>query len=40
MVFVSGERSIYEVAPDGTQTFVNATAKPLSLPVGTRVKIA
>ena len=26
--------------PDGTRTFVKATAKPLNLPLGTRVKIA
>lgn len=39
-VLVSGEGGIYEVFPDGTRTFVKATAKPLDLPVGTRVKIA
>lgn len=39
-VLVSGEGGIYEVFPDGSRTFVKATGKPLSLPVGTRVKIA
>ena len=39
-VLVSGEGGIYEVFPDGTQSFVKSTPKPLSLPVGTRVKIA
>jgi hypothetical protein len=39
-VLISGEGGIYEVFPDGTRTFVKATAKPLNLPLGTRVKIA
>ena len=39
-VLISGEGGIYQVFPDGTRTFIKATAKPLSLPVGTRVKIA
>ena len=39
-VLISDEGGIYEVSPDGTQTFVKATGKPLNLPVGTRVKIA
>jgi hypothetical protein len=39
-VLVSGEGGIYEISPDGTQTFVKVSEKPLSLPVGTRVKIA
>lgn len=38
-VLVSGEGGIYEVAPDGTQTFVKASDRPLSVPVGTRVRI-
>jgi hypothetical protein len=39
-VLVSGEGGIYEVFPDGTRTFVKATGKPLSVPRGTRIKIA
>ncbi len=39
-VLISDDGGIYEVFPDGTRTFVKATAKPLDLPVGTRVKIA
>jgi hypothetical protein len=39
-VLVSGEGSIYGLSSDGTETFVKASEKPLSLPVGTRVKIA
>ena len=39
-VLSSGEGGIYEVFPDGTRAFVKATAKPLDLLVGTRVKIA
>lgn len=39
-VLVSGEGGIYEVFPDGSRRFVKATEKPLSRPVGTRVKIA
>ena len=39
-VLVSGEGGIYEISPDGTETFFKASEKPLSLPVGTRVKIA
>jgi hypothetical protein len=38
-VLVSDEDGIYEVAPDGTRSFVKAKAKPLSVPVGTRVRI-
>jgi hypothetical protein len=39
-VLISDEGGLYQVFPDGTRTFIKATAKPLSLPVGTRVKIA
>ena len=39
-VLVSGEGGIYEVSPDGSRTFVKATAEPLNLPLGTRVRIA
>lgn len=38
-VLVSGEGGIYQVFPDGTRKLVKATGKPLSVPVGTRVKI-
>lgn len=38
-VLVSGEDGIYQVFPDGTQKLVKATDRPLSVPVGTRVKI-
>jgi hypothetical protein len=38
-VLVSGEGGIYEVFPDGTQKLVKSTVKPLSVPVGTRVRI-
>jgi hypothetical protein len=39
-VLISDEGGIYEVFPDGTRNLVKTTAKPLNLPVGTRVKIA
>ncbi|MCX6868622.1 MAG: hypothetical protein NTV46_20930 [Verrucomicrobia bacterium] len=38
-VLVSGEGGLYEAFPDGTRTFVKATGKPLSIPVGTKVRI-
>ncbi len=38
-VLVSGDGGIYEVFPDGTRRFVKATGQPLSVPVGTRVRI-
>lgn len=38
-VLISGEGGIYQVFPDGTRKLVKAAGKPLSVPVGTRVKI-
>jgi len=38
-VLVSGDGGIYQVMPDGSQKLVKPMAKPLSVPVGTRVKI-
>ena len=39
-VLVSSEGGIYRAFPDGTQQLVKATTdKPLSVPVGTRVRI-
>jgi hypothetical protein len=38
-VLVSGEGGLYQVFPDGTRQLVKPLAKPLSVPVGTRVKI-
>jgi len=38
-VLVSGEGGLYEAFPDGTRTFVKATGKLLSIPVGTKVRI-
>lgn len=38
-VLVSGNDGIYEVGPNGTRKFVKATGRPLSVPVGTRVRI-
>ena len=38
-VLVSGEGGIFEVFPDGTQKLVKTTCRPLSVPVGTRVRI-
>ncbi len=40
MVLVSGDGGIYQALPDGTKRLVKELAKPLSVPVGTRVKIA
>jgi hypothetical protein len=40
-VLVSGEGGIYQALPDGTRKLVKAiSTKPLSVPVGTRVKIS
>ncbi len=39
-VLVSGEGGIYQAFPDGTRKLVKALAKPLSVPVGTRVTIS
>jgi hypothetical protein len=38
-VLVSGEGGIYQVFPNGTRKLVKPTQKPLSVPVGTRVRI-
>ena len=38
-VLVSGNDGIYEIGPDGTKKFLKATGRPLSVPVGTRVRI-
>lgn len=38
-VLVSGEGGIYQALPDGTHKLVKTMAKPLSVPVGTRVRI-
>ena len=38
-VLVSGEGGLYEAFPDGTQKLVKPLEKPLSVPVGTKVKI-
>jgi hypothetical protein len=38
-VLVSGEGGVYEAFADGTQKLVKTLEKPLSVPVGTRVKI-
>jgi hypothetical protein len=38
-VLVSGNDGIYEISPDGTKKFVKAAGRPLSVPVGTRVRI-
>lgn len=39
-VLVSGEGGIYQALPDGTKKLVKNLAKPLSVPVGTKVKIS
>ena len=39
-VLVSGEGGIYQALPDGTRKLVKPLAKPLSVPVGTRVRIS
>ena len=38
-VLVSGDGGLYEAFPDGTRKLVKKLEKPLSVPVGTRVKI-
>jgi hypothetical protein len=38
-VLVSGEGGVYEAFADGTKKLVKVLEKPLSVPVGTRVKI-
>lgn len=38
-VLVSGDGGIYQAFPDGTKKLIKTTEKPLSVPVGTRVKI-
>ncbi len=38
-VLVSGEGGIYQAFADGTHRLVKTTEKPLSVPVGTRVRI-
>lgn len=38
-VLVSGEGGLYQAFPDGTRKLVKKLAKPLSVPVGTKVKI-
>ncbi|MDB6007174.1 MAG: hypothetical protein JWR15_4161 [Prosthecobacter sp.] len=38
-VLVSAEGGIYQAFADGTRRLVKTTARPLSVPVGTRVRI-
>ena len=38
-VLVSGDGGIYEVFGDGTRKLLKATEAPLSVPVGTRVRL-
>ena len=38
-VLVSGDGGIYRMFPDGTWTLVKTTSAPLSVPVGTKVRI-
>lgn len=38
-VLVSAEGGIYQAFADGTRRLIKATEKPLSVPVGTRVRI-
>lgn len=38
-VLVSGDGGIYQAFPDGTKKLIKTTGKPLSVPVGTRVRI-
>jgi hypothetical protein len=38
-VLVSGDGGLYQAFPDGTRTLVKKLDKPLSVPVGTKVKI-
>ena len=39
-VLVSGQGGIYQALPDGTRKLVKALERPLSVPVGTKVKIS
>ena len=39
-VLVSGDGGILQALPDGTRKLVKELAKPLSVPVGTRVRIS
>lgn len=39
-VLVSGEGGIYQAFPDGSKKLVKAMPAPLSVPVGTRVKLS
>lgn len=38
-VLVSGDGGIYQAFADGTRKLIKVTEKPLSVPVGTRVRI-
>lgn len=38
-VLVSGDGGIYQVYADGSRRLIKTTEKPLSVPVGTRVRI-
>lgn len=38
-VLVSGDGGIYQAFPDGTRKLVKTTETPLSVPVGTRVRL-
>lgn len=38
-VLVSGDGGIYQAFADGTMTLIKTTEKPLSVPVGTRVRL-
>lgn len=38
-VLVSGDGGIYQSFPDGTRKLIKPTQKPLSVPVGTRVRL-
>jgi hypothetical protein len=39
-VLVCRDGGVYQALPDGTQKLVKKLAKPLSVPVGTKVKIS
>ena len=39
-VLVSGNDGIHATGPNGTRKSLNATGRPLSVPVGTRVRIS
>ena len=38
-VLISDDDGIYQALPDGTKKLIKPTDKPLSIPVGTRIKI-